>query len=510
MTFIYNFIGFFFTLPLFFEKDLDLKLVEFSYYNWFRVKPKPILSISFKYSYNFCCFKRKLVHFSTMTEVYLSSSSTDEENNDFFDNIPENEKDLTGLFAEVAINKAKELLISDLNSTDDDSENTDWETNTVSSIASGSTEAGDEIELPQTNSSNLTLCALVDIKNGLIQRCGETKDLRGLAQLIGTWQIDNDAVCEARKDLGNLGVCQSHFMFDQNRLHEKGAKQEQNIEHSFLHRRHCLFCGLNINFFSRGKFCHKHSVSIGNKNLLIPCIGYKSCHALQINEPIVAAAKLQQKSRYVCCNYFEKHGGHLYVKPGKGKSVLQCKTQGNHREDTKKSLQLISSWITDLANSNDDLLKTKALAHFTGVIEHLFNFTSSSNENDTYSPTPIVLTPLDETPSFFFINSFFKLHRINLRNYYFDFQEDFQKIGLQIGLDLLKNRKQILQKKQELEEPNSLGEYRSALPLKLYGLLDSIIRVLFEKKRQYANRKKKYRPISNSKQINDDNNFCWI
>lgn len=450
-----------------------------------------------------------------MTEVYPSSSSINRENNDvddFFDNIPENDEDLTGLFAEVAINKAKELLVPDLNSTDDDSENTDWETNSALTIASENTEAGDEIEIPQTSSSNLTPCALVDIKNGTIQRCGETKDLRGLAQLIGTWQIDNAVINEAGKELGDIGVCQSHFMFDQNRLHEKGAKQEQNIELSFLHRRRCLFCGLNINFFSRGKFCHKHSISIGNKNLLIPCIGHKSCHALQINKPIVTTAKLQQKSRYVCCSCFEKNGGHLYVRPGKGKSAPQCKTQGNHYEDTKKGLQLIGNWIFDLANSNNNLLKTKALANFTIVIEQLFNSTSSSmNESDTYSPAPITLIPPHKTPSFFFTNSFFKLHRINLKDYYYGFQEDYQKIGLQIGIELLKNRKQILQKKRELEEPNSLEEYRSVLLVKLYGLLDSIIRILIEKRRQHANHRKKYRhSINNCKQINDNNKIQKI
>jgi len=229
---------------------------------------------------------------------------------------------------------------------------------------------------------------------------------------------------------------------------------------------------------------------------------------LQINEPIVTAAKLQQKSRYVCCSCFEKNGGHLYVRPGKGKSTLQCKIQGNHYEDAKKGLQLISNWITNLANSNNDLLKTKALAYFTSLIEQLFNSTSSSmNENtNTYSPTPIVLTPPHEASSFFLINSLFKLHRMNLKDYYYSFHEDFQKIGLQIGHELLKNRKQILQKKRELEEPNSLEEYRSALPLKLYGLLKSIIRVLFEKRKQCANHKKKYRhSINNGKQINYDN-----
>ena len=167
----------------------------------------------------------------TMTEI---NSSLPSEIDDFFDNIPENEEDLTGLFTKIAINKARELLVSDLDSVDNNSESTGWDTSSALTIASGSTEAEDEIEIPQTSSSNLTPCALIDIINGSIQRCGETKNLRGLVQLISTWQIDSDAIREAGKELENLGVCQTHFMFDQNRLHKKGAKKEQNIEHGFF------------------------------------------------------------------------------------------------------------------------------------------------------------------------------------------------------------------------------------------------------------------------------------
>ena len=226
-----------------------------------------------------------------MTEI---NSSLPSEIDDFFDNIPENEEDLTSLFTEVAINKARELLVSDLDSVDNNSESTGWDTSSALTIASGSTEAEDEIEIPQTSSSNLTPCALIDIINGSIQRCGEVKNLRGLAQLVGTWQLDDNAVCEAK--LENLGVCREHFMFDQNRLHKEGAKKEQDVTHSYLHRRRCLFCGHNFYYFSRGKFCYEHSVSFGSKNLHIPCIGQKSCPALEINELTITTAKLQQKS----------------------------------------------------------------------------------------------------------------------------------------------------------------------------------------------------------------------
>jgi hypothetical protein len=235
----------------------------------------------------------------------------------------------------------------------------------------------------------------------------------------------------------------------------------------------------------------------------VSCIEYKSCHVLQINEPIVTTAKLQQKSWYIYCGCFEKNGKHLYVRPGTGKSTLQCKIQGNHNEDTKKGLRLISNWIINLANSDNNLLKIKALTYFTSIIEQLINSTLSfTNENNhIYLPVP------HEPPSFFIINSFFKLYHIKFQDYYYNFQ-DFQKIGSQIEHELLKNKIRILQKKQELEKPNSLEEYHSVLPLKLYGLLDSIIQVLFEKRREDANQQKKYRhgnkTNNNYKQINDD------
>ena len=50
----------------------------------------------------------------------------------------------------------------------------------------------------------------------------------------------------------------------------------------------------------------------------------------------------------------------------------------------------------------------------------------------------ILLTP-SEPSSLFVINSLFKLNRVNLKDFYYSLQEDFQKIGSQIGFELLKN-----------------------------------------------------------------------
>lgn len=414
----------------------------------------------------------------------------------FFDNIPENDDD-TNLFTEIAINKAKKLL-NEKNEFENIEETEDIDLEIESIASTKSTDDEYEIEIPQIAGSHLTSCALIDKIDGKIQRCGDIKSLRGIMQLIGIWQLDNNAINEAGKEIENLGVCQQHFMFDQNRLHKKGTKQELNINNNYLHRKRCRFCGLNFYFYSRGEFCFEHSVSIGGKNLLLPCIGHKLCSTLQINDPFITSAKLQQISRFVCCNCYEKHGGHLYIKPGRGKIAQECETQ--HNQDTTLALQLIGKWIINLSNSNNELLKNKVLKYTTIAIDQSLNITSneSSISNNNNNST----IPIYKSPSLFFVKVFFKLYNIDIEketNYNFQ-DDDYYSIGLQIGIDLIKNRKQILQKKQALEEPQSLEEYRSALPVKLYNLLDGIIHVLFKKKLQVVNQKQKNRS-------GDDSNF---
>lgn len=275
MTIIYDFIEFFFHITFIMWKDLELKLVLFTFY------------------------------FLTMTEIYLSLPSSSEENNDiddFFDNIPENEDDFTSLFAEISsINKAKELLVSNSDSTnDDDSENTNCETSSMSTIAGESTEAEDEIEIPQISTSNLTPCALIDTVNGSIQWCGETKDLRGLAQLIGTWQIDSNAICEAGSNLENLGVCFSHFAFDQNRLHKKNAKKNKILNFVFYIEGIFYFVNLiliflvvenfvmNIQFFLKIKSYLHHVLDINHvtryklMNQLLLLLNYNKNHSIYV------------------------------------------------------------------------------------------------------------------------------------------------------------------------------------------------------------------------------------
>ncbi|RHZ60916.1 hypothetical protein Glove_350g161 [Diversispora epigaea] len=75
----------------------------------------------------------------------------------------------------------------------------------------------DDGELLESFSDNI----VIDIINGKIQRCNATKDLKKLWKLVGIWEIAEDAVQEVKGNIQQLGICNMHFHFDQNKLHEE-------------------------------------------------------------------------------------------------------------------------------------------------------------------------------------------------------------------------------------------------------------------------------------------------
>ena len=65
----------------------------------------------------------------------------------------------------------------------------------------------------------LTPCVIVDFIKSKVQPCNSIKKLR-LEQMVGTWEIGGSVVDDIN-NYNNLGVCFSHFLFDQNQLHNK-------------------------------------------------------------------------------------------------------------------------------------------------------------------------------------------------------------------------------------------------------------------------------------------------
>ncbi|GET53834.1 hypothetical protein GLOIN_2v1782374 [Rhizophagus irregularis DAOM 181602=DAOM 197198] len=63
--------------------------------------------------------------------------------------------------------------------------------------------------------TNFSPCILVDYLDNKLQTCGQTKNVRNLCQLVGVWQIDENAVSEYQSKGIPLGVrgigCKDHL-----------------------------------------------------------------------------------------------------------------------------------------------------------------------------------------------------------------------------------------------------------------------------------------------------------
>lgn len=58
---------------------------------------------------------------------------------------------------------------------------------------------------------------------------------------------------EAEDSSKHLEVCYSHFVFDQNKLHDEGTKKLNSIDYdSFKHLRICIFCNKRKWIVDRG------------------------------------------------------------------------------------------------------------------------------------------------------------------------------------------------------------------------------------------------------------------
>jgi len=94
----------------------------------------------------------------------------------FFDNIPECDEDFTFLQDQNAFGKAHLLFQETSSSSNDCSEG--WKNGSaIQTISTESTEAENDINIPQTKEKALSACAVVDIIDGEIKYCDKTEKL---------------------------------------------------------------------------------------------------------------------------------------------------------------------------------------------------------------------------------------------------------------------------------------------------------------------------------------------
>ena len=115
------------------------------------------------------------------------------------------------------------------------------------------------------------------------------------------------------------------------------------IQQSKVRQRHCLFCCKNFYFFGCGVGCKEHSWNVFRKNIQIPCIELFTCNSLHECQGI-AKRNFDEIGImwYICYEYDESKGGHLYRQPGPEKWTVTCIEKNWHINDSTKSLKLLA------------------------------------------------------------------------------------------------------------------------------------------------------------------------
>ncbi|CAG8686647.1 9877_t:CDS:1, partial [Ambispora gerdemannii] len=204
------------------------------------------------------------------------------------------------------------------------------------------------IERTPTQNQKLTPCVVIDTNQGEIKCCDSTTSLRRLEQMIGTWEIDANAVEDAKDSDHRLGVCYSHFILDQNKLYDQGMKQSHSIEQSIIHIHLCLFCNKKKCFFSRGDCCETHSWNINGCNIQVPCVSAFDCFTF-IEGSIAQKLFTSFYARYICSECFQQEDGHFYERLGKGQKTVSCTEREKHCDDTSDALRDIRKWLISVA-----------------------------------------------------------------------------------------------------------------------------------------------------------------
>ena len=312
---------------------------------------------------------------------------------------------------------------------------------------SNSDEFNEIIEISEQK--ELTACVVIDLINGQFQRCGQKEgSIRQLRNLYGMWQVDRNAVKEVNSNLSKLGVCDFHFQFDNKYLHKSREKGLKNFETGMIQWRKCISCNKLVTFFSREVGCTQHSWRLNERNIQVPCIGQYGCEALKVWRPLCVKTFDDIKNPVsICCSCYEKLGGHVYQRPGKGKKGITCTARQWHLNDTSKALEFLGNWLIDFSQTEDEETKEQILLALVDILTPFTSFPNKKNKktfNDSIPNENINIDPIStsntfiknkftQLPSLFiiktlFINPFKKIRKEK------DLKiTDFEELGCVIG-----------------------------------------------------------------------------
>ena len=273
--------------------------------------------------------------------------------------------------------------------------------------------------IDHSEQQNFTPCVIIDFIEGKFQRCEGTGKLKQLRNLLGTWQVDRNAIKEVDGVLSKLGVCDSHFQFDNKYLHQSlVSKKDKDFNEGIIQWRRCIFCNNYVTFFSRGAGCVIHSWYLNKKNIQVPCIGQYTCKALQPCPNLCNQAYGNiKRPQSICCLCYENLGGHIHHRSGiRGKSATTCITKKLHENDITKGLEFMGNLLIKIAQMDNNEIKKNI---FIKIFEILFSLISNEINTDFTTTIPIPTTNtsvnyeeqekiiLDKPPTLFMIKFLF-------------------------------------------------------------------------------------------------------
>ncbi|CAH1765307.1 15681_t:CDS:2 [Entrophospora sp. SA101] len=354
-------------------------------------------------------------------------------------------------------------------------------------------ESGFDREVPLAAEIELTPCVIIDNENdsGKVDCCNNVNRNRSIHNLIGSFEIDSNAVKEVEDKIERLGVCLRHLNYDQNTLHQP-VKGEERVKatHSFsngtIHNKRCLLCNKYKCFYTRGNACKTHLWNVCGRNIQVPCRGLFNCPAISLNSNLTSKSTNTQHVRYICTDCFISYGGHLHP----GKRQTSCVDKNEHERDSKSSLELIAKWINNVALSNDNDEKNELLNLLTKVIK---DFKPESSTVSTETDSTSISTEFSDnqtTPSFFLLNVAFAVKKLNLNEYQEINQlnpETFKNYGKTLAISIWQSRNIFQENKSSLESPESLDEFHESIPENLTNFFNGLFSTLQHKKLEVTN-----------------------
>ncbi|GBB93562.1 hypothetical protein RclHR1_21980006 [Rhizophagus clarus] len=316
---------------------------------------------------------------------------------------------------------------------------------------------------------------------------------------FGTWQVDRNAIKEVDGILPRLGVCDSHFQFDNKYLHKSQNKKLKDFNQGIIQWRRCIFCDKYVTYFSRGVGCNIHSWNLNGQNIQVACNGQFACEALKTCPSLCVRAFDITKPRCICCSCYEDLGGHIHHRPGRGKKATTCITENSHEKDITKGLEFLGDWLINIAQTGHDEIKKdlliEAFKTFLPFVNKLSTMPSETDSQTTNTSTNQEIY-LNEAPSLFMIKTvFIETSKKNKKKRNEKILEisDFKEFGREFGQKLWNSRSDINSKKSALESPKTIQEYCDGFPEFLNNFFTGIIDELYQKKNAICNWQRKRR-----------------